>query len=237
MCIRICFLLSVLIYGSITYAQGTPGSLTVNGKWAPQIFIADLNGMPIRNQYPDVNGSPYYIPEYKSATITLKEGKVFSNVKMRIDMVAHETYFLSSNGTEGYVAMGMIKEISYADTGSEGIVLHKFQTGFPAIDQQTPFHFYQVLAEGKCSLLKSIIKKVAERKNELSGEIVKEFETYEGYYLFSKGNMKRLKKDKDFILAELSDKQVQVNQFILANKLNLKNNDHLVKLLSYYNSL
>jgi hypothetical protein len=49
--------------------------------------------------------------------------------------------------------------------------------------------------------------------------------------------MTRWKKDKDFILAELSDKQTEVNQYILSNKLNLRNQEHLVKLLTYYNSL
>ena len=49
--------------------------------------------------------------------------------------------------------------------------------------------------------------------------------------------MKRLKKEKDFILAELSDKRTEVNQYVQSNKLNLKSNDHIVKLLNYYNAL
>jgi hypothetical protein len=49
--------------------------------------------------------------------------------------------------------------------------------------------------------------------------------------------MKHLKKDRDFILSELADKQQEVNKFIQDNKLNLRNNDHLVKLLEYYNGL
>lgn len=93
------------------------------------------------------------------------------------------------------------------------------------------------MAEGRCSFLKSIYKRVSEKKTELSGEVVKEFETYEDYYLIINGVMKRWKKDKDFILAELTDKQAQVNQYLLSNKVNFKNAEQVTKLLNYYNSL
>ena len=55
--------------------------------------------------------------------------------------------------------------------------------------------------------------------------------------ILSKGVMKRWKKDKDFITAELSDKRAEVEEYILSNKLNLKNRENVIKLLNYYNSL
>jgi hypothetical protein len=115
--------------------------------------------------------------------------------------------------------------------------VYKFQTGFQLIDKQDQRNFYQVLAEGKCGLVKSITKSISERKNELSGEVAKEFETTENLYLFVKGELKRLKKDRDFVMAELADKQLPVNRFVLDNKINFKNLDQIVKLLNYYNSL
>jgi hydroxymethylpyrimidine pyrophosphatase-like HAD family hydrolase len=218
-----------------TIAQNN--GLVINGKWADQVSISDVNGRPFENKYADVNGTPYFNAIYKSANIKLTQGRMFANVKTRIDLAAQETYFICSNGAEAYLEPGMIKEITYADTTAGGIILYKFQTGFPSIDKQNQYNFYLVLAEGRCSLIKSIIKTVAERKNELSGEIAKDFETSENYYLFANGEMKRLKKEKSFILAALSDKQGQADQFIQSNKINLKNTDHLVKLLNYYNSL
>jgi len=232
---RFCQVLIGLICTGNIGAQNN--GVVVNGKWASQIFITDVNGRPFENKYADISGSPYFNDNYKFADIKLKQGRTFINVKTKIDLAAQETYFISSNGIEAVMEAGMVKEITYADTTVEGIIFYKFQTGFPPVDMKTGNHFYQVLAEGRCSFVKSITKKVSVRKNELSGEVVKDFETYENYYLFVKGEMKRLKKDKDFILAELSDKQAQVNQFVQSNKTNFKNNDHLVKLLNYYNSL
>ena len=49
--------------------------------------------------------------------------------------------------------------------------------------------------------------------------------------------MKRLKKDKDFVLAELADKQQPVYKFFLDKKINVKNTDQLIQLINYYNTL
>ena len=86
-------------------------------------------------------------------------------------------------------------------------------------------------------LLKSIVKKVIERKNELSGEVAKEFETIENLYLYVNGEMRRFKKDKEFVLSAMTDKLPAVNQFITDNKTSFKNIDQVVRLLNFYNGL
>lgn len=202
-----------------------------------QIFIAFVCAGNLSAQTVDMSRTPYFNEAYAFANITLKSGRVFVKVKTRIDLVVQETYIITSNGLEVNIASGMVKEITYADTTVEKIIFYKFKTGFPGIDRQDRDNFYLVLAEGRCNLLKSVIKKPLERKDVLFGEVPKEYETFEEYYLFAKGAMKKLKKDKDFILAELSDKQLEVNQFIQSNKLNVKNNEHIVKLINYYNTL
>lgn len=184
------------------------------------------------------SGSPYFTDEYKYAKILLTSGRVFTGVKMRIDLAAQQAFIVTVNGIEANMGGGMVKEITYADTTVDrGIVSYKFQTGFPAVDKQTKNNFYLVLVEGRCGFLKLILKKASEKKNDLMNTTTLDYETFEDYYIFSKGVMTRWKKDKDFILAELSDKQTEVNQYILSNKLNLRNQEHLVKLLTYYNSL
>jgi hypothetical protein len=49
--------------------------------------------------------------------------------------------------------------------------------------------------------------------------------------------MKRIKRDKDFILTALADKQDAVEVFIKSNKLNVKNPPDFVRLINYYNTL
>jgi hypothetical protein len=155
---------------------------------------------------------------------------------MRIDLEMHMVQFVA-NGVEGELQPGMVKEVSYADTTADGILFYKFRTGYPAFENRTSNHFYIVMAEGSCSLLRLVEKKITQRKNEITNEVFKDYENAESFYLFTKGEMKRLKKDKDFIMAELADKQVQVNEFVQTNKINFRNVDQLVKLINYYNTL
>ena len=90
---------------------------------------------------------------------------------------------------------------------------------------------------GKTSLLKSVYKSIQERNNDMSGERYKEFATYENMYLLKEGVMVRVKKDKSTVVALLKDKEEAMKQYIDTQKLNLKNEAHLVALIKYYNSL
>jgi len=215
----------------------TPGDMVVKEKWDKKVFTGDDKGSSIQNGYADISETPYFNEVYKFANIKLARGRAFNNVKTRIDLVAQAACIILPTGTELNIEPGLAKEITYADTTKEGIVFYKFQTGFPSIDKQNGNNFYLVLAEGRCGFVKSIFKKEVEQKKIVYGDITHEYETVEDYYLFAKGAMKKLKKDRDFILAELSDKQAQISEFIQSNNTNFKNIDQLIKLFNYYNSL
>jgi hypothetical protein len=240
-------LFTLLICAGIAIAQPTAVPLGVRANdpiaqklkadWSDKVSITDLNGQPIGNRYPDVNGTPFFNEEYKYSNIILKNGRTFKSIKARIDLVTQEVHFVSSNGIPAFMEKGTVKEISYADTTESGIVPYKFQTGFVSVIDKSSDNFYLVLAEGNYCFLKSITKKVTEKRNELTHESYKEFETYEDYFCYTKGEMKRWKKDKDLLLSELADKKPQIDQFMQSNKINFKNAESVAKLLSYYNSL
>ncbi|MES2372239.1 MAG: hypothetical protein V4557_06645 [Bacteroidota bacterium] len=244
---QLSFLLFMMLHFVNLFAQPAtvPQGLGANDKfaqnfktnWSDRVSVTDVNGRPITNKYPDVNGTPFFDENYKYAIITLLRGRVISKVKARIDLVSNEVHFISANGVEAFLERGTVKEVSYDDTTEAGIIHHTFKTGFPLVDKQTPDNFYLVLAEGPCGMLKSISKKVTTRKNDISNESIKEFETYEDYYFYVKGAMKRWKKDKEFVLAEMADKKAEVDQFVSANKINFRNVESVVKLVNYYNSL
>jgi hypothetical protein len=90
---------------------------------------------------------------------------------------------------------------------------------------------------GKTSLLKSVYKSIQERNNDMSGERFKEFATYENMYLLKEGTMSRIKKDKSSLLALFQDKKEAITKYMEDQKLNLKNEAHLIDLVKYYNTL
>jgi len=225
------FMLFILLQIS---AAAQANGIVVGGKWADQVSISDVNGRPFEKKYDDVNGQPFFDANPKWATITLADGKVFRKVKSRINLVDQTLVFTAANNVEAFITAGSVREISYDDTSAMGIVKTLFRTGYPG-DNRTINTFYQVLAEGRCSLLKSIVKKISERKNELSGEVSKEIETNETYYLYRDNQLTRIKKDRSSILPLLADRKELVQQYLNSEKPNLKNDNELAKLINYYN--
>lgn len=228
----LCFSLFIAIF-----SQAQRNSISTTSKWGQQIFLSDVNGQAFINKYEGIAGSVYDQADYLLAKITLKDGRVYQDVKTRINLLEQEVNFNASNGQEGYLGKGMVSEIAYIES-KEGVeALKVFQCGFPPIDNQNRISFYQILLNGKTSLLKSVYKSIQERNNDLSGERFKEFATYENRYLLKEGTMVRIKKDKSSIMALFQDKQQAIQKFVEDQNLNLKNEAHLVALVKYYNTL
>ena len=228
----LCFSLLIVI---ISHAQRN--SISTTGKWGQQIFLSDVNGQAFVNKYEGISGSVYDNTEYQLAKIILKDGRVYNDVKTRINLLEQEVNFIASNGQEGFLGKGMASEITYQDNSGSNLEAKVFQCGFPPIDNQNRISFYQILFNGKTSLLKSVYKSIQERNNDMSGERFKEFATYENMYLLKEGTMSRIKKDKSSLIALFQDKKEAITKYIDDQKLNLKNEAHLIDLVKYYNTL
>ncbi len=208
-----------------------------SGKWDNQLFIKDVNGRPISAKYIDIEGTPYFIKEFRLGTIELKNGRKFIDVPLKLDLVMHEITFLSPNKEEGIIGSDFVKELTLVDT-SEGVIKHYlFRAGLPAIDNHKAKEFCLVLSDGKITLVKSMVKKIDTRKNELSGEIIKDFAVSENYFTFQNGEMAKFKRDKESVLQVLFNKRDKVETFIKENKGSFKNEEYLASIFNYYNSL
>jgi hypothetical protein len=212
-------------------------TISTTGKWGQQIFLSDVNGQAFINKYEGIAGSVYDQNDYHLARITLKDGRVYNDVKTRINLLEQEVNFIASNGQEGFLGKGMASEIVYIDDKEATQNVKIFQCGFPPIDNQNRISLYQILLNGKTSLLKSVYKSIQERNNDMSGERYKEFATYENMYLLKDGVMSRIKKDKSSLLAMFQDKKEAITKYVEDQKLNLKNEAHLIALVQYYNTL
>jgi hypothetical protein len=232
---KILFTCCTFLFTTFSFAQRN--SISTTSKWGQQIFLSDVNGQAFVNIYEGINGSVYDQTEYQLAKITLKDGRVYNDVKARINLLEHEVNFIASNGQEGFLGKGMASEIAYVENNVSVQQSKVFQCGFPSIDNQNRISFYQILLNGKASLLKSVYKAIQERNNDMSGERFKEFATYENMYLLKDGTMTRIKKDKSSLLVLFQDKKEAIAKYMEDQKLNLKNEAHLKALVQYYNTL
>ncbi|HWK06419.1 MAG TPA: hypothetical protein VNS58_22450 [Puia sp.] len=221
---------------------GLAGSLSAQSGFNPvtaahSIEVFDPNGRRFVNPTLDVEGSPFFKDEWVEGTVISANDKKYDHIKLRLNLQTQEWHFLAKDNTEMTVPKGTIKEILLYDSAGNNKKGTTFQCGFPAIDAQDKDNFYQVLSQGKVWLLRSLRKTISQRKDDLSGDVRKEFVTYEVYYLFAGGTLQRVKKDKSFFLTLLADKKNRLEDFINENKLKFKSADDFVRVIDYYNSL
>lgn len=201
--------------------------------------LSDQTGKSLaHNNYdPGVEGSPFIANEFSLAEVTLVKGQLFKNVKAKFNLERNELYFIDSYGDTLAAAAGAVKKVNFLSPLSKEGISYTFKTGYPVIDKQSGNYFYQSIEEGKIELLKKYSKKIETFKNDMSGDIRKEFVESSFYYVFSDGVIKPLRYDKAFILSLMPGKDADMQKFLSENKINFKKVNDIQKLVHYYNSL
>lgn len=242
---KIFFRLYSIIFSAIIVPGTINGQVTVPGApvyrdskaYDDHLTITDNEGGPFKNNYGNIEGSPFFIEHYCPANLKLNKGTEYQNILTKLDLYTHEIIVIDKDNKEIIVTEGLVVNVSLTDTAGGIPHMDIFRCGYPAIDKNKPFNYYQVLSDGKLQLLKHIRKEIAVEKNIQSGEIRKEFVTREEYYTFSYGEIKKLKRDKEYIKELMKDQEQKINEYVKVKKLSFKNISGLSALFDYYNSL
>lgn len=187
---------------------------------------------PMKRMYTDVSGSPFFTEEFRPANILFLVAKKY-RVSIHVWIFAARSSVSWSVGKKCMCRPAWLKRCFYryvAETGNTA-----FSDRASGCIPPKPNRFYEVLSDGHCRLLKLLEKTIVQRKNDLSGEVTNEFESYEEYYAFSGKEMKRIKRDHDFILSLLIDKKEQADTFLRTNKINLRNASQMIRVIDFYN--
>ncbi len=81
-----------------------PGTLLaqMGPDYSQLFYLADLQGRPITerlvNNY--VDGSPFFKPDWLTATLVEQGGRTFKDIKIKMDLMEHRIYFLDPNNAE-----------------------------------------------------------------------------------------------------------------------------------------
>lgn len=215
---KIALLLSLSLSSFFAHAQG----------WALQY----IDGKPVQTvKNADVEGSEMLYADWLKSTVKTQDGVELKNVMLKYNALDDVPYFLGKDD----VTMLFTKPVFQfsIDDGANQAV---FRGGFPAVGSFNEKSFYQVLTEGKAVLLKKIFKKVLETREYNSATTVKKITDNTAYFLFFEDKMISLKKDKSFFINNLGKKE-QMQQFFANEKINLKEDDGLVKVINKFNSL
>ena len=225
----------VIIYGQVT-VPGAPVYRDIKA-YDDHLTITGHDGGPFINSYGNIEGSPYFIEYYCRANLKLNKGKEYNNVLTKVNLFSHEIFVIDTANKEMIATEGLIINVSLTDTAGGITHTYIFRSGYPATDKNNSFNYYQVLSDGKLQLLKLSRKEIVEQKNIQSGEIRKEFVTRDEFYTYSNGEMKKLKKDKEYIQELMKDQEKKINEYLKDKKMSYKNTGMLTDLFNYYNSL
>jgi hypothetical protein len=233
-------LIFLLLTGGVGFAQNGTGQQNwlKSNNFDESISVFDKDGRPFVNTEDDVSGSSFFLPEWKYGRLRLADSIGYDHIRLRLNLQTQVVHFLGKNNVEMVLPKGFVREVVLIDsTAPDSPSTYIFRDGFPAIDNQDGSNFYQVLTGGRLKLLRSTRKIVSMEKNSISGEERKEIREYTDYYLFSGGMMKKLKKDRAFILGSVGDKKDKVEAYAAAGKLNFKSIDDIGRIITYYNGL
>ncbi|MEO6523674.1 MAG: hypothetical protein ABIN91_18465 [Mucilaginibacter sp.] len=195
------------------------------------------NIMPVLNHsYTNVEGSPFLTNQWAKGTVKMANGHVYKDMQLKYEQCSDAMFFRKTNDEDLFAFSEQISEVKM-DYIQNNIPYQKlYRTGY-TITGSTEKSFFEVLSDGRVQLLKKDNKIITESKEYNSSTINKKFEPVTKYYIVIAGNVKPFKKDKKFILANLSDKQTQIENYIKTNDLDLKNDADLAMLFNYYNSI
>jgi len=202
--------------------------------------FTDLNGHSLLKKYdPEVAGSPFINDDWVSAKITLSKGKEIGPLQVKLNIESNELYFLDSAGKEMIAADGLVKKVDCIDYYSKDGIRYVFKSGYPPMEAQGEHYFYQVYTEGKIELLAKKFKYIRTEKNDLTGDISKNFvDGVVVLYVYAYGVIQPFRSNKNFVASLWEEqKQQEMNKFIAANKINFKNISDLIKLFNYYDSI
>ena len=202
--------------------------------------LTDSQGFLIKTANRDnVQGSPYLSEDWSAGTININADKKFKLSRLRFDALLNRVeYQYEEKIYEPTVAFNEFT-IQLSD-GNDGQTARTFRRGFPAAEENNEKTFYEVLYDGKNKLLRKTHVRINEYPEPLSTVRVKRFAKVEVLYLYDVPTnqlIKLGKKDKKAVLAALSGKREQLNQYIDEQKLKLNSEANIIKLLAYYDAM
>jgi hypothetical protein len=203
---------------------------------AQQVLILQNSkgDLVLQSEYVDIQGSPYYAPDWLKGSITLENAKTYQDVDLKYDEMKDKVYVKSAAG-ETILLNDKVK--AFTIPAIANVAVRQFRSGFSGIPDASADSYFEVLAEGKTQLLKRTTKSILENKEYNSASSTKTFIENVKYYLLRDGKATLIKKDKKSVLSALKDKETALESYIKEKSLNLKSDADLALLIDYSNTI
>jgi len=184
-------------------------------------------------KYTGIRGTPFLQEKWNRGIVITNNG-VYNDLELKIDLFDSKVYF--NKNDESFELLDQIIGLKLYPKWPDTSAALSFMRG---INQNSikPEQYVQILVgSGTVQFYRSDIKQLTEM-SEINAGMVKTFANTSRYYIKKGDQYKLIKLAKEEVLPFLQDKEAAVNSLITDQKLNLKKESDIVKLLQGYNSL
>ncbi|HTH81441.1 MAG TPA: hypothetical protein VL490_00815 [Mucilaginibacter sp.] len=196
-------------------------------------YATDANGGALMTAESVDSGNPFFSTDWVKADVKFKNGNEQKDKVVKYSDLK-DILYTQAPGNQYGLFDTPVSEFTIYNT--DGTTAH-FSV-FPGNGKTADDAFFQVLADGKVKLLKKNAKAISESKAGIGTAVVTKMVVDNiDYYLLIDGKAVRIKKDKKAIETALGSKQTELDAYIQTNKLSLKKDEDVAKLITYYNTL
>ncbi len=196
----------------------------------------NIRGKPFTN--PDasnIEGSPLLNQDWGKGTVYFKDGAVAQNIDLKFNLEKNELYF--NRDGEMFVFNDPILSFRMTYTSSSGKREVHFRSGYPVNGRLLKETFYEVLEDGaKFQFVAYRFTYLADSYR-YGGQSKKVFTENEELYIYDVafGKFSKVKRSESSLVEALPDLKDKITSIIRDQKLKLKSNDDIKKIIAELN--
>src|SRR4029079_11143848 len=210
------FTISVVAQKTVDVTKGN------NSAMSPSFFTV-VNGEPVvfAKFTKIVDGTPYFNDQWMKGNVVLTTGSEFAGVYLKLDLYNNVVHYRDPKGNE-LIAATPIQKLILFDSSSQTVFT--FINGAYINTNDHVKGWYQLLADGKASMLKQIRKRMSEEKPYGSATIERSVRTSFQYYALYGGDLIQVKRFTE-LPDVLRDKKEEISTYIEENNVAGKTDD------------
>jgi len=181
-----------------------------------------------------ITGNPYLFKDWCDGVVRFSSGRTMTDFKLKFDCLKN-VLLLQFNGS-AFAAQSKVQEFVLYPKNKDSLL---FRRGFPATDKTSDNTYFQVLLQGKASLLRLVARNIIEEKQmvTVNGSVSRRMEDAEYYYLLQNGALTLLPVNRTDLPATFADKKEPMAEFIASHQLKMHSPEDYVQVVKKYNEL
>jgi hypothetical protein len=194
--------------------------------------ITDDNNYRFNPKVYDILGTPYLNNEFQPGKITTTDGAIIADLQLQYNACNDDLEFLQG---EYRYAVDPKSNVGKAEFGGKVFSYRQYD-----IDGKTQGGFFEILTEGKVTLMVKYTVQFFEKEKPqpfVNPKPARFDPPIKQYYLSFDGAPAKLIQNKKKLLELFGNKMEEMESYISKNKLSVKEDESLKKIIVYYNAL